>query len=201
MPANFSAILLELHRRSPWRFLRRGLVCLALWASLVFIVDILRPSYSGCGKTRRATESDVLYMVRVIEQFQLQQQDRCPRDVAELKSAGVVSRIQKDPWGRPFVIECSDRVIRVCSHGPDEADPEDDVCHEEHPYVPTPVIVNAHPVPREPDPSRGRLEDVARVGVTSSTTSDQDLRIEAPVPRLQFCGSAVLRYCDLVDLR
>lgn len=144
MSANFTAIWLELHRRVPWRGLFGGLLWLAkqlnfvlvLAALLVFIVDIVRPS-RRCHSCAKAAHNDVINVVRAIEQFQLQHKDRCPRDLDEMKTARVVARIPKDPWNRPFVIECSCISIRVCSRGPDEVDPGDDVCHEEFPYQPT----------------------------------------------------------------
>ncbi|MBA3547032.1 MAG: hypothetical protein H0T76_11155 [Nannocystis sp.] len=146
MPANFTAILLELHRRVPGRALWAGLLWLVkqlnflvlLSASLVFVVDLVRP-HRGCISFMTIAHHEVINVVKAIEQFQLQHQDRCPRDLDEMKTAGVVSRVQKDPWGRPFVIECSETKIRVCSHGRVEVDAEDDVCHEESTVQPTPA--------------------------------------------------------------
>ncbi len=109
-----------------------------LSAALLFVVDLVQPA-RGCGRSLGAVRNDVINVVKAIEQFQLQHEDRCPGDLDELKAARVLSRIPKDPWGRPFVIECSEAKIRVCSRGADEADPEDDVCVEEHPYQPTPA--------------------------------------------------------------
>ncbi len=65
--------------------------------------------------------NDVI-MVRVLsEQYLLQRNDKCPRSYEDLRSAGVASRVHKDPWGEDFVIRCPGEhgPVDVVSNGPD----------------------------------------------------------------------------------
>lgn len=165
--ANFTAILLELHRRVPGRALCGGLLWVAkqlnflvlLSASLVFVVDLVRPfNRSGCPSRVTQAYHSVINVVKTIEQFQLQHKDRCPRDLDEMRTVGVVLRYPEDPWGRPFVLECSHTGIRVCSHGSDETDPDDDVCHEEGHYLPLPGPVVGPVQAARPEPPKERRQ-------------------------------------------
>ena len=179
---NFTGILLELHHDERGRALCRNLgrlakevgivvfqsaslvfvVGLVMWVSLVLIVVLIVNTHGSHGVTK-GTEDDVTNLVKAIEQFQLQFSDRCPRDISELKAARVRVRIKDDHWGRPFMIECSNTGIRVCSHGYDELDPEDDICHEERHDPPAPALVDAPSRHREPASLPRGVEDLAAV--------------------------------------
>ena len=159
MSANFTAILLALDQGERRRARRFRLAVSAIKSSLALFLVVLLVKmllivgfYATCshcgGPTSRDAYNDVINVTKAIVQFQLQHGDRCPRDLAEMKTAGVISRVMNDPWGRPFIIECSDALIRVCSGGRDEVDAEDDVCHEERPYEPTPTGLDMPPDPR-----------------------------------------------------
>ncbi|HFE44930.1 MAG TPA: prepilin-type N-terminal cleavage/methylation domain-containing protein [Nannocystis exedens] len=56
------------------------------------------------------------------EIYMLEKNGKCPKDVADLKAAGVVNKVSKDPWGNDYIITCpgakGDKVD-VLSWGPD----------------------------------------------------------------------------------
>lgn len=144
----FRRTLPELVFGARGRALRSGLVwslkaasiIMLMWALVMLVYNYGYFAKGGCErKSRGGALGDVIRMVQAIEQFKSKHQDRCPRDAHELKTAGEVVRDPRDPWDRPFGIECSDAGIRVCSRGPDEADPDDDVCDEKRPDPPTPA--------------------------------------------------------------
>jgi hypothetical protein len=139
----FSVILVELDRcargRARWHGLVKvavlGTLTLVVLAQLVFVVGLFWPQREGCGRTRRAVRSDVMSVVKAVEQFRIFHPDRCPRDLGELVTARIWARPQGDPFGRPFTITCSAAGMRVCSQGRDEFDPGDDVCSDDDPMA------------------------------------------------------------------
>lgn len=154
MSANFTAILLALDQGKRRRARCYRVAFYAMKSSLalflvVLLVDCLWPRAACVKSPTRVASKDVIDVAKAIEHLRLRHGDRCPWDLGELKTAGVIGRVPKDPWGRSFIIECSGPFIRVCSRGQDEVDPEDDVCHEERPYEPTSMGVQ--PGVREPD--------------------------------------------------
>lgn len=66
--------------------------------------------------------NDVQNVEKVCEQYMMVKQ-ACPKNMEDLKTAGVISRVQKDPWGEDFVIKCLDggNAVEVISPGPDRA--------------------------------------------------------------------------------
>lgn len=65
--------------------------------------------------------NDALNIRVACEQYLLQKNDQCPRTTEDLHSAGVIYRVQKDPWGEDFVINCPGEhgPVDVVSNGPD----------------------------------------------------------------------------------
>lgn len=73
--------------------------------------------------------NDVLNVQKACEQYMLQKNDKCPKSLQDLKAAGVVSRVQKDPWGEEFIITCPGEhgsAVDVLSYGPDKKQGGDD---------------------------------------------------------------------------
>ena len=126
MPS-LETILLTLHRRrNARRTIAMSAAAITAAIALMTAVDLItRPT---CVYPRTmAARDDARLLIKAVEQFQLRA-DRCPRDAAELRSFGVVSREPVDPWGRPYWIVCQGDRIRVCSGGPDPAAAADDIC-------------------------------------------------------------------------
>lgn len=139
MAANFLVILVELDRGARAQALRDGVarfvvlgtLSLVVLAQLCFVVTLFWPYSGGCGRNRTAAMNDVMGVVKAVEQFQLVNQNRCPQDLDELVTAGIMRRAQKDPWGRPFTFKCSAAGFRVCSLGRSELDAIDNVCSDD----------------------------------------------------------------------
>lgn len=64
--------------------------------------------------------NDVVNIQKACEQYMLQKAE-CPKNVEDLKTAGIISRVQKDPWGEAFAIRCPGEAdaVDVMSPGPD----------------------------------------------------------------------------------
>lgn len=79
------------------------------------------PSVASAESKQKAAASDVLKVQGACEQYMLQKNNACPRSMTDLKAAGVVARVQKDPWGGEFVITCPGQhaPVDVTSYGPD----------------------------------------------------------------------------------
>lgn len=109
-----------------------GVVIVAMVVLLAYL-DAQRP---GCGRTPSAARFGAIQMAAAIDRYRLEQDDRCPDGVGDLKRAGILRHTDLgDPWGRPYVITCGVGwdVSRVCSRGRDAEDPADDVCSDDLP--------------------------------------------------------------------
>ncbi len=143
MPANFTTILLDLDGVVRRRALRHvvmrivvfGTLIPVVLAQLIVVVGLFWPQREGCGRTRRAVMTTVMSVVRAIEMFQAMNRGRCPREIDVWSTAGLLSLRHRDPFGRPFTVECTVHELRVCSRGRDELDPGDDVCSDDEPAV------------------------------------------------------------------
>jgi len=142
MAANFSVVLVELDRCERGRAFRHGVarfvvlgtLSLDVLGQLVFVVGLFWPQSHGCDcRSPNAVYNQVIFLVRAVEMFQALNQDRYPRDMGELVTAGIMTRQETDPWGRPFVLDCSAAGIRVCSLGSNMFDRADDICSDEAP--------------------------------------------------------------------
>ena len=50
-------------------------------------------------------KNQVTQIHQLVEQFMLQKR-KCPKNVQELKAAGIASKVSKDPWGNDYEIRC-----------------------------------------------------------------------------------------------
>ena len=122
-------------RRSRGMTLIEILVVLAIIGLIVGGVSVVAFSALADSKVKAAA-SDVIKLQAACEQFMLQKNDKCPKTMADLKAAGVVARVQKDPWGEEFQIVCPGEhgSVDVISYGPDrKAGGGDDVVSWEAP--------------------------------------------------------------------
>ena len=111
------------------------LVVLAIIGLIVGGVSVVAFNAFGEAKLKTAS-NDVINVQKACEQFMLQKNDKCPKSMQDLKAAGVVSRVQKDPWGQEFVITCPGEhgPVDVMSYGPDKkAGGDDDIVSWETP--------------------------------------------------------------------
>lgn len=132
---------MKTHPNQRRRRLSRGmtlieiLVVLAIIGLIVGGVSVVAFSALADSKVKAAA-SDVIKLQAACEQFMLQKNDKCPKTMADLKAAGVVARVQKDPWGEEFQIVCPGEhgPVDVISFGPDrKAGGGDDVMSWEAP--------------------------------------------------------------------
>ncbi len=74
--------------------------------------------------------NDLGNLAQSVEMYQLQKKGKCPKAVEDLKAAGVIKKVNKDPWGNDYVIKCPGEhdSVDISSAGPDgEFGNEDDV--------------------------------------------------------------------------
>lgn len=108
-------------RRSRGMTLIEILVVLAIIGLIVGGVSVVAFNAFKDSKGKQAY-TDVINVQKAAEQYMLQKNDKCPKSMQDLKAAGVVSRVQKDPWGEEFVITCPGEhgPVDVVSFGPDK---------------------------------------------------------------------------------
>ena len=115
-------------RRSRGMTLIEILVVLAIIGLIVGGVSVVAFDAFGESKIKQGY-TDVINVQKACEQYMLQKNDKCPKSLQDLKAAGVVSRVQKDPWGEDFVITCPGEhgsAVDVLSYGPDKKQGGDD---------------------------------------------------------------------------
>lgn len=104
------------------------LVVLAIIGLIVGGVSVVAFNAFSESKVKQGY-TDVINVQKACEQYMLQKNDKCPKSLQDLKAAGVVSRVQKDPWGEDFVITCPGEhgsAVDVLSYGPDKKQGGDD---------------------------------------------------------------------------
>jgi len=109
-------------RRSRGMTLIEILVVLAIIGLIVGGVSVVAFNAFGESKIKQGY-NDVINVQKACEQYMLQKNDKCPKSLQDLKAAGVVSRVQKDPWGEDFIITCPGEhgsAVDVQSFGPDK---------------------------------------------------------------------------------
>jgi len=115
-------------RRSRGMTLIEILVVLAIIGLIVGGVSVVAFNAFGESKIKQGY-NDVINVQKACEQYMLQKNDKCPKSLQDLKAAGVVSRVQKDPWGEDFIITCPGEhgsAVDVLSYGPDKKQGGDD---------------------------------------------------------------------------
>jgi general secretion pathway protein G len=78
---------------------------------------------------QKAAAKDIANLASSVEMYRLSK-NKCPKSVQDLKAAGIIARVTKDPWGNDFVIKCPGEhgAVDITSNGKDgEAGTEDDI--------------------------------------------------------------------------
>jgi general secretion pathway protein G len=81
------------------------------------------------GSKEKAAAKDIATLAQSVEMYRLQK-NKCPKSAQDLKAAGVVAKVTKDPWGADYVIKCPGEhgPVDISSPGPDgQAGNEDDI--------------------------------------------------------------------------
>ena len=77
-------------------------------------------------------KNETVRIKQAVEQYMLQKRGKCPKSLQDLKAAGIVDKISKDPWGNDFEIKCPGEKtsVDVISPGPDgELGTPDDIAN------------------------------------------------------------------------
>lgn len=108
-------------RRTRGMTLIEILVVLAIIGLIVGGVSVVAFNAFADSKVKAAA-NDVINVQKACEQYLLQKNDKCPKSMQDLKAAGIVGRVQKDPWGEEFQIVCPGEhgSVDVISYGPDK---------------------------------------------------------------------------------
>lgn len=57
------------------------------------------------GSKEKAAAKDIATLSQSVEMYRLQK-NKCPKSAQDLKAAGVIAKVTKDPWGQDYVIKC-----------------------------------------------------------------------------------------------
>jgi general secretion pathway protein G len=77
----------------------------------------------------KAAAKDIATLAQSVEMYRLQK-NKCPKSAQDLKAAGIIQKITKDPWGQDYVIKCPGEhgPVDISSPGKDgEIGGEDDI--------------------------------------------------------------------------
>lgn len=68
---------------------------------------------------------------QLVEQYRIQKKGKCPKNLGDLKAAGIANKVGKDPWGHDYEIKCPGEkaAVDVTSPGPDGEVGNDDDIH------------------------------------------------------------------------
>lgn len=75
-------------------------------------------------------KNEVIQIQQQCEMYMLEKNGKCPQDLADLKAAGVIKKVSKDPFGKDYILTCPGEHddVDVVSHGPDgEPGGDDDI--------------------------------------------------------------------------
>src|SRR5690606_12112843 len=77
-------------------------------------------------------KKDTIQIQQSVEMYMLQKKNKCPKTLQDLRAAGAVTRVIKDPWGEEYEIKCPGEhgTVDVISAGPDgELGTDDDIAN------------------------------------------------------------------------
>jgi len=106
---------------------------------IMVVVAIASMIMGGVGlvafqKYKQAQEStakkDTIQIQQSVEMYMLQKKNKCPKTLQDLRAAGAITRVIKDPWGAEYEIKCPGEhgTVDVTSPGPDgELGTDDDI--------------------------------------------------------------------------
>jgi general secretion pathway protein G len=77
---------------------------------------------------------DVAEVEAAIQMYRAQKRNKCPKSMQDLKAAGFVNKVAKDPWGNEYEFKCPGEKLPastdVISSGPDgQLGTEDDIAN------------------------------------------------------------------------
>ena len=77
----------------------------------------------------KAAAKDIANLSSSVEMYRLYK-NKCPKTIQDLKAAGIVAKVTKDPWGNDYVLKCPGEhdAVDISSNGKDgEAGTDDDI--------------------------------------------------------------------------
>ena len=80
------------------------LVVLAIIGLIMGGVGIMAFQQLDGAKVKTAAK-DIATLSQAVEMYQLQK-NKCPKSTQDLKAAGVIAKVTKDPWGSDYEIKC-----------------------------------------------------------------------------------------------
>lgn len=104
------------------------LVVLAIIGLIMGGVAIVAFNAFDDSKTKAAAK-DIATLAQSVEMYRLQK-NKCPKSAQDLKAAGIIQKITKDPWGADYVIKCPGEhgSVDITSPGKDgQLGSEDDI--------------------------------------------------------------------------
>lgn len=117
------------HAQSRGMTLIEILVVLAIIGLIVGGVSVMATNVLGGAQVDTASK-DIINYEGYVEVYKVQKKGKCPKGLADLKAAGIVRRVNKDPWGNDYRFACDGEhaAIEISSAGPDgNFDTDDDI--------------------------------------------------------------------------
>ncbi len=73
------------------------------------------------GAQSDTAKNEVVALEGAVDMYKVKNKGKCPKNQQDLKTAGVVKKVKKDPWGKLYEIKCPGEHgdIDVMSAGPD----------------------------------------------------------------------------------
>jgi general secretion pathway protein G len=87
--------------------------------ALIFLIGVRERQRTG----ERATRAAILVVRRALDTYRADHDGKCPRQLEELETAGYITEVPDDAWGRPLRLVCPSRTegaaYDLMSDGPD----------------------------------------------------------------------------------
>lgn len=94
----------------------------------VSVVAINRLNESKLSIARNET----IKVQNLVEMYMVTKRSKCPKNMQDLVSAGIATKVSKDPWGKEYTIKCPGEkmAVDIISSGPDgELGNDDDIAN------------------------------------------------------------------------